>query len=53
MSATTKYGRTALHVAAASGQEEIIETLLEYGAGKTRCCTIFDISMYRYQKETQ
>jgi len=34
LKATTKYGRTALHVAAANGQEEIIETLLDYGAGK-------------------
>ena len=34
LTATTKYGRTALHVAAASGQEEIIEILLDFGAGK-------------------
>ena len=35
LSATTKFGRTALHVAAASGQEEVIEALLDYGAGKS------------------
>ena len=34
MSAITKYGRTALHVAAANGKEVIVDLLLEHGGGK-------------------